>query len=114
MFDRAAEIRRCESIVDYQGHPSVMRNLRHSRDVQHVDARVADRLAIEQPCARSNGAAEVFWILRVNEDRVDSQPAETHVQLRICAAVECARGHNLVAWLHQACEYDELRCLSAG
>ena len=29
MFDRAAEIRRCEGIVDHQRYPSVMRNLRH-------------------------------------------------------------------------------------
>jgi hypothetical protein len=56
-FDRAAQVRRCERVVDDQRQPVLVRDRRHGLRVQHVAGGVADRLAEERLVATGSDAS---------------------------------------------------------
>ena len=77
MLDRPAQVGRGEGVVDDQRDAGLVGDLGDGRDVEHVDARVADRLAVEH--AWSCGVialAEVLGVVRVDEDGVDAEAAQ--------------------------------------
>src|SRR5687767_5154092 len=45
-IDWAAEVRSSEGIVDHQRYIVIVRDLRHRLDVEHIAARITDRLAV--------------------------------------------------------------------
>ena len=114
VLDGAAQIRRRERVVDHQRQVVFVRDGRDGFDVEHVHARVADGLAVERAGARSDGAAEILGIVRIDEGRLDAQAAEADVELRVGAAVERLGGDDFVAGFQQAGERDELRRLAAA
>ncbi len=56
---------------------------------------------------------EILGIVRIHERRVDPQPAEADVELRVGAAVQVLGCDDLVARSEQAGDRDELRGLAA-
>ncbi len=114
MLDRPAEVGGREGVVNHQRHVGIMGDLGHCFDIEHVHARIADGLGVEEPRLRCNRFAEILRLIRVDEDGVDTEPAEADVELRVGAAVERAGGDDLVARAEQAGDRQELRGLSAG
>ncbi len=66
-------------------------------DIQNVQQRIADGLAVNHARARRDGAAEILRIVRIDENGVDPQPPEAHVELRVRAAVQILGRDDLVA-----------------
>jgi hypothetical protein len=112
-INRPAQIRRSERVIDNQRDVVLMRDLRHRFNIEHISARVADRLAVQKLCLRRDRAAEVLRIVGINKGDVVAEPAEGHVELRVGSAVERARRHHVIAVLHQATDGDELSRLPA-
>ncbi len=48
VLDGPAQIGRSEGIIDHQRNVGFVRNLGHRLNIEHVHARIADRLAVEQ------------------------------------------------------------------
>ena len=69
-------------------------------DVEDVDLRVAERLGIDQPGAVAQGCTEVVGLVGVDEGRLDAHLAQRDVELRVRAAIEQRRGHDVLARLH--------------
>src|SRR5579875_2254409 len=57
-----AEIGCGERVVYHQGHARLMRDLRYRLDVEHIPARIADRLSIQHTRARRKRLAEVLRV----------------------------------------------------
>ncbi len=57
-LDRLAEIGRREGVVDQQRDLRIMRDLRDRRDIEHLEAGIADGLADHQPRVRPDRGAE--------------------------------------------------------
>ena len=112
MFERAAEIRGGEGVVDHQRHAGLVGDLGDGGDVEHADLRVADRLAVEHPRPRRDRPAEVLRIGRIDEDDVDAPAPQRDVELGVRPAVEGARGDDLIAGTEQRRQRDVLRGLS--
>ena len=64
----AAEVRRRERVVDEQRQSRVVRDVRHRLDVEHVDDRVAERLAVDQLGLVGDRTAEVLRVVGIDED----------------------------------------------
>src|SRR5215203_773236 len=60
MLEWPAEIRRGEGVVDHQRYAGLMGNLGNSADVEHTDAGIADRLAVNDACLRGNCPPKVL------------------------------------------------------
>ena len=85
----------------------------HRLEVEHVDGGVAEGLTVEELRAPGERAGEVLGVVRVHEHRVDAHAPERHVEQRAGAAVEGARGHDLVARFEEGEQGGGLRRLSA-
>jgi hypothetical protein len=109
-----AQVRRGEGVVDHQRDVGGVRDRGHGGDVQHVDARVADRFAIDHLGLWADRAPEVLGIVRVDKCRIDPKAPQADIELRVRAAVERAGGHNLIAGLQQRSQRDQLGGLAAG
>ena len=70
--------------------------------------------AVEHPGLRRDRAPEILRIVGIDERRLDAEPPEAHVELRVGAAVQRLGGHDLVACLQQSGQRDELRRLPAA
>ena len=77
VIDRPAHVGRRESVVDHQRNAVLVRDLGHRFDVEHVAARIADRLAVEALRLRRDGLAEILRIVRLDE---------LHVVARACGS----------------------------
>jgi hypothetical protein len=71
-------------------------------------------LGVDHFGARRQRLLEIPWILGIDECGVDAELAEGHVELRIGAAVQRARRHDLVAVIEQRQQRGHLRRLPRG
>ncbi len=101
VLERPAQIRRGERVVDDERQPGLARDGADRLDVEHVVERIADGLGVERLRLGRERAPEVFRIVGIDEVRGDAEAAQLVVELRVGAAVERARRHQLVARLHQ-------------
>ena len=83
-------------------------------NIEHVHARVGDGLAVERAGFGRDGLAEILGIIRLDEFHVDAEAAETHVELRVGAAVKRTGCHQFIARSHEARNRQKLRRLPAG
>ncbi len=113
MFDGTAQVRRRKRVVDHQRQIVFVRNRRHRFNVEHVHPWVTDGFPIQHPGLRRNGAPEVLRIVGIDESGLDAEAPETHVELRIGAAIQRLGGHDLVAGLQQSGQRNKLRSLPA-
>ena len=91
-----------------------MRDLGHGLNIQNVVARVADSLAIDHPRFGRDRFAEVFGIVRLDENEVITKPPQRRVELCERASIEGACGHDLVARRGNGGDGQELSGLTAG
>jgi hypothetical protein len=78
-FDRAAEIGRCEGIVDQQWNFCIVGDPRDVGDIKHFKAGIADGLADHQARIRFDRGGEFIECARLDERRGD---AETRQRVR--------------------------------
>ena len=96
-IDRPGQERGGEGAVDHERHADVVGEPGDGGNVQHVDARVADRLAEEQLRVRPRRALEVPGVGRFDEGGLDAEAPQGVVQQVVGAAVDRGRGHDVVA-----------------
>ena len=97
MIERPRDVGRGERVVDDQRNAVLVRDFRDRRDIQNVAARIADGLAIQHPGFGRDRFAEIFRIVGLDEYEVIAKTPHRDVELREGAAIERARGDNLVA-----------------
>ena len=87
-LERPHQPRRGEGRVDQQRQAVLVRERRDARNVEHVEARVAERLAEQQPRLRADRGAPSVEVARVDERRVDAEARQRVVEQVVRAAVE--------------------------
>ena len=96
-IDRPGQERGGEGAVDHERHTDVVCEPGDGGNVQHVDPRVADRLAEEQLRVRPRRALKVPRVGRLDEGGLDAEAPQRVVQQVVGAAVDRGRGHDVVA-----------------
>ena len=96
-LERAAQIRRCEGVVDKERNAGAVRDVRDLRNVEHFEARIADGLADEEPGALPDRGAEAIEIARLDERGVDAEARQRVGQEIDAAAIERGRRDDVVA-----------------
>ena len=96
-LDRPAEVRRRERVVDEQRHAVLVRDARNRLDVEHVAARVADRLAEESFRVVAHRAAPGSEIVGIHPRDLHAHLAQHVLQLIDGAAVERGRRDDVIA-----------------
>ena len=91
----------------------LVRELRHARDVEHVEARIAERFAEQEPRGRTDGGAPGVEVARIDERRLDAEARQRVVEQVVRAAVERARRDDVVARAQQAHDGEVQRRLPA-
>jgi hypothetical protein len=112
--ERPAQVGRGHRVVDHQRQLCVVRDRRHPLDVEHVDLRIAKRLAVEQARVRLDRAPEVLRLIGIDEGRRDAHLGQRHRELRVGAAVEQRRRHDVVARLQDRQDRRQLCGHAAG
>ena len=113
-IERLYEIRRGESGIDQQRQPVLVRHVRHGGDVQHLEARIAQSFAKQQPRVGPHGGAESFHIARIDEGRFDAEARQRVAQQVMGAAVQRPRGNDVRTGAHQRDDGQMQRRLAAG
>ena len=72
-LDRAAEVGAGKGTVDHQRQAVAMGHLCQGRDIQNLEAGIAEDLGIDQPGLRANRRLEGSHIARVDEARRDPE-----------------------------------------
>ena len=80
VLDRPLQVRRRKRAVDHQGQIVGMSDIGDSLEIENVDARVAEGLAIDRPGVGLNGSGEVLRLVGVNEGRLDTHLAKRDVE----------------------------------
>ena len=109
VLEGPAQVGRGEGVVDHQRHPGLAAHRREGLEVEQVEPRVADDLAVHRAGARRDRGPEGLGVGRIDEHGLDAKPAQAHVELRIAAAVERARGHDFIARAAQGQQRGHLR-----
>jgi len=112
VLDRTAQIGRRERVVDQKRHVRLGGDFGHGRDVQHVAARVRDRLSIDRFRVRLERLAEIFRVVRLDEGHVHAESPEADVELRVRPAVQRRGADHVIARLEQARNGQQLRRLA--
>jgi len=97
VLERPAQVGRGKRVVDHERQAGVLGDLRPAGDVEHVDARVADRLGVEHPRAVVDRGAHGVEVVRVDEAHVHAEARQLQRELVVGAAVEILRGDDAVA-----------------
>ena len=94
-----AQIGTGKGVVYKKWHTSLVAQLSHGFDVQHVQRGVAHGLGIHRLGLRRDGSCKIFGIGTVDKGRVNAQLFEVHTKLCMRAAIKCASCHDVVAGL---------------
>jgi hypothetical protein len=100
-LNRPAEKRRCEGIVNQQRDFCVMRDVCNSRNIQHLEAGIADGLADHEPCVGLDRRAKRFQRARLDESGGDAEARQRMRQQVDGAAIERGRGDDVRAGAKQ-------------
>ena len=114
VFDRLAEIRCRQRVVDDQRHACALGDLGDRLDVGDDAARIGDRLDEDRLGLRADAALEGGDVVGIGPHHVPAEVLEGVVELVDRAAIELLRGHELLARLHQAMHDDHLRGVAGG
>jgi hypothetical protein len=108
-LERPAEVRRGERVVHNERRADLVRDRRGEGDVEHVAARIRDRLGEERLRLGSDRAAPAVRVVHVDPVHGDLELAPEVVELRGRAAVERLRDRDPVPRLQQREEEPGLR-----
>ena len=89
-----------------------VRDARDRIEVKDVGSRVPDRLGIHGLRARGDRLFDCVGIVDVDESDVDTHPAQRYIELCVGAAVQRTRRNDLVPFLGQGEDADQLRRLA--
>ena len=87
-LERAAEVGRREGVVDQERQAMVVRDRGDPRDVEHLEAGIADRLAEQKPRLGPDRRGEGGRIARVGEGRGDAEAGQGELEQIGAAAIE--------------------------
>ncbi len=113
-LDRPAQIGRGHRVVDDQRQSGRVRHARHRLEIDHDAARIGEALHENRLAARGQRGAEIVGIAGIDEMAGPAELAKRQAELRQRAAIEVARGKELVARLQQRGEDQELRGVARG
>ena len=100
VLERADEVRRRDGVVDDERDAGVVRHIGDERDVEDVDARVADGLGEQELRVRADRAGPLVGIILVlHEGRLDAELGEGVLEQVVGAAVDRRARHDVVAGL---------------
>ena len=96
-LERATQIWCGEGVVDHQRHAVGVGDLGHGLDVEHVAARVADGLAVDQLRLVAHRIAPRGGFVRVDERQLQAAFGSGVLELGNGAAVQRSRRDDVVA-----------------
>ena len=102
-----------ERRIDEKRQSVLVRERGHTRHVEDFEARIAERLAEEQPRLRPDRRAPRVEVARVDERRLDPEARQRVVQQVVRAAVERARRDDVRAGRHERHDREMKRRLPA-
>ncbi len=114
MFDRTAEVRRGEGVVDDERELVLMGDGSNLLNVEDVAAGVRDGFSVETLGLRRDGPAEVLGVIGFDERDTDTHAPEGDVELRVSSTIEGGGGDDMVPGLTDIGDRQELRRLSGG
>ena len=91
-----------------------MRNRCNGRDVEHIQPRVAERLAKQQARVRTDGRAPAVDVAGLDEGRLDAEAAQRVMQQVVRATIQRRRGDDMRARAHQRDDGQVQRRLARG
>src|SRR5439155_10240589 len=89
------------------------RDRRHGWNVEHVESRVAERLAEKESRTGPDSAPPVVEVSGIDESRLDAEALERIAEEVVRAAIERSRGNDVVARAHER-RHREVQCRLAG
>ncbi len=101
VLDRAEQRRRGEGVVDHQRQLRLVGDRGDRRDVHHLEAGIAERLAVDEPRLGADSGAEAVVVARIHEARRDPEARQGVGEQIVRAAVDRARRHDVAALPHQ-------------
>ena len=101
-FERPAQKGRRQRVVDDEQDARLMRDPGDRLDIDDDPARIGEALDEHALRARGQGAAEIVGIVGIDEGDLPAEFLEALAELRDRAAIELARGDEMVARLHEA------------
>jgi hypothetical protein len=101
VLERPHEVGRGERRVDQQRQPVVVRNRGDARNVEHVESRIAERLAEQETRLGANRRAPRVGITRIDERRADSEARKRVIEEVVRAAVQRPRRDDVRAGAEQ-------------
>ena len=113
-IQRLHQVRRCQRRIDQQRHSCVMGDRAHPRNVEHVQAGVPDGFAEQELGGGTHRCAPAVDVARLDECRLDAEPAHGVVQQVLGAAVKRGRRHDVRPRAHQRGDRQMQRRLAAG
>ena len=113
VLERPHQVRRRECRVDEQRQAVLVRELRHARDIEHLEPGVAQRFTEQQACIRAQRGAPGVEVARVDERRLDAEPGQREIEQVMRPAVERARRDDVRARSHQRDDGEMQRGLPA-
>ena len=114
VVDRLAEVGRRQRVVDDQRHAGAAGDVGDRLDVGDDAAGIGDQLDEDRLGLRRHRALERRDVVGVGPRHVPAEILERVIELVDRAAIELARGDELVAGLHQAVEHQHLRGVAGG
>ena len=114
MLKRLHQPGRGEGAVHQQRQAGVVRDLRHVGNVQHVQPRVAQGLAEQEPRLGPDGGPPGVQVARVDKGGGDAEARQRVVQQVVRAAVQRTAGHDVRAGTGQRADGQVQRRLAAG
>mmetsp|Transcript_50381 Transcript_50381/g.156172 ORF Transcript_50381/g.156172 Transcript_50381/m.156172 type:complete len:345 (+) Transcript_50381:54-1088(+) len=112
-LNRPAEVGGREGVVDDEGDLRRVGDLRERADVADHAAGVRQALG-EEEADRGvlDGLPHLLQVVHVDEGAVPLELLDGLAELRDAPPVELVGGHDAIAWLHEAEQRDELRCVA--
>jgi hypothetical protein len=95
-------------------HTVVVRHLRDGGNVQHIQARVAHRLAKQQLGVGADGGSPSVNVTGFDKGGLDAKTAQRVVQQVVRAAIQSGARHNVRARAHERGHTQVQRGLAAG
>ncbi len=113
MLDRPAEIGRGEGGIDQQRQARAMRHRRHRRDVEHLEAGIAEDLGEDEPRLGPDRRGEGGGVAGIDEARGDAEARQRQLQQVDRAAIERGGRDDVAARPHQGGDGEMQRRLAA-
>ena len=114
VLEGPAQVGRGEGGIEHQRQLVAVRDVRHRLDVEHFQARIAERLGEHQARLVGDGLVEACRIARIGQRGGDAEARQRMREHVVRAAVDARRRHDVPARAHQRGDGEMQRGLPAG